>query len=116
MDYINLKMFEFNCHIFPLCVHTTWDLYKTNKWDDVKYQLSKVTYRSKWSILREDNRDKSNIYNEYDMIEWQAMNQEIVFSIPINLDNRHWIHVTHRWFQSKLFSFLLIVTILLQKQ
>ena len=105
VDYINLKMFEFNCHIFPLCCQATMDLYRTERWGDVKHQLNKNSYRSKWSILREENRDKNNIHNDYDMIEQQAMNKELIFSIPINLDNRHYIHVTRRWFQAKLFFF-----------
>jgi hypothetical protein len=29
VDYTNFRMFEYNCHIFPLCVHTTLDLFKT---------------------------------------------------------------------------------------
>lgn len=55
--------------------------------------------------MREANRDKNQVYNDYDMIERQSMNQEFVFTVPINLDNNHWFVVIHRWFQSKLFFF-----------
>jgi hypothetical protein len=106
VDYVNLKMFECNCHIFPLCVHVTLQLYRTKVWDDVKHQLSKYSYISKWSILREENRDKMNVYNDYDMIEQQSMNPEVIFTMPINLENYHWIVVIRRWFQAKLFFFL----------
>ena len=105
VDYVNFRMFEYNYHIFPLCVHTTMDLFKTQVWDDVKHQLSKNSYISKWSILREANRDKMNVYNDYDMIEQQSMNPEITFTFPINLDNWHWVNVIRRWFHDKLFFF-----------